>query len=110
MTKNISSYTGEDVSTRKASLLVSSLESNDMTLLEDNLMVVKEECKYNRHMARWLTTPVIITEIHDKLIKNYEVDPRALRLRRRVGNVHHRAELFCQAMLNGINIVKKKVQ
>jgi len=50
--------------------------------------------------------PVVITELHQMLIDNLGVHPRAMLLKARVPNKNRRANLFVQAMINGVRLSK----
>jgi hypothetical protein len=53
-----------------------------------------------------ITMPPVITELHQMLMDNLGVHPRAMQLRARVPNRGRRATLFVQAMINGVKLSK----
>jgi len=53
-----------------------------------------------------ITSPRVITELHEMLIGHLGVHPRAMLLKARVPNRSRRANLFVQAMINGIRLSK----
>ena len=49
-----------------------------------------------------IITPATIKLLHDEIINNFGINRRYLQLRRRIDNKRKTAEMFLQAMINGV--------
>lgn len=70
------------------------------------LTEVKLETESNNDLMAELTTPEPLNELHDCLVEHLGVNPKLMKLRARVPNRRHRAVLYVQAMINGVNYLK----
>ena len=95
--------TGDSTVDRKLSILVDSIKdgNKDITLLimEDLL----DEAATNKIITDWMVVPSNITELHNLLIENLNVNPRGLKVRTRNQPRHMRGIGFIRAMLNGLH-------
>lgn len=74
-------------------------KSKEQTLLVlDNI-----ETHLNDEMVVEITTPAVITSLHELLIEHLNVVPHAMKLRKRVPLRRQRALLFVRAMKNGVS-------
>lgn len=77
-------------------------KSKSQTLLVlDNLIENLDD-----YLAREITDPATITELHELLIEHLEVNPRAMKLKNRVPLRARRALLFLQAMRNAVDRIE----
>jgi hypothetical protein len=74
---------------------------NQTLMVLDNLIETLDE-----FLAREITEPAVITELHEMLIEHLGVQPRAMKLKNRVPARMRRALLFLQAMRNAVNKVE----
>jgi hypothetical protein len=74
---------------------------NQTLLVLDNLIETLDE-----FLAREITEPSVITELHAMLIEHLDVNPRAMKLKNRVPLRYRRALLFLQAMRNAVSKVE----
>ena len=74
---------------------------NQTLMVLDNLIENLDE-----FLAREITDPATITELHELLIEHLDVQPRAMKLKNRVPLRPRRALLFLQAMRNAVDRVE----
>lgn len=94
--------TGDEATDKLIEELYEVFEGNDLEAAHDKMEEVRDYLRESPHLIKWITEPVNITDLHKKLIENFEVPQKAMQLRHRVPNRTRRAMLFAQAMINGI--------
>lgn len=57
-------------------------------------------------LAREITEPSVIAELHEMLVEHLGVNPQAMKLRQRVSLRNRRALLFLRAMRSGVSKVE----
>lgn len=68
------------------------------------LMVLESiETSLDDELIAQITQPNVITELHDLLVEHLGVNPKAMKLGKRIPLRKQRAILFLRAMKNGVN-------
>lgn len=84
--------------------LLDAMEENDLQRAKDSLQLMLESIQQkDMSLIQEVTQPVVITELHTKLIETFGVNRRAMMLKNRVPTRDRRAMLFVRAMQNGLN-------
>lgn len=76
--------------------------SKDQAAVLESLAELKVALNGNTALVDQITSPPVITELHNMLVEHLGVHPRAMMLRARVPGRVRRAVLFVQAMENGV--------
>lgn len=84
--------------------LLDALENRDLAEAKASLQLMLDSAQQkDMALIQEVTQPVVITELHTKLIETFGVDRRAMMLKNRVPGRDRRALLFVRAMQNGLN-------
>jgi len=86
---------------------IEQIETEDAQKALDAIDLIIEKLRTDKDLINEIVSPVIITELHKKLIENLNVSPRAMQLNRRFPNNATRALMFSKAMRNGITHAMK---
>lgn len=82
--------------------LKTAILSKDKELVKEELTALKDIVLTDDETMAELTSPAVITELHEMLVEHLGVNQRLMQLRNRVPHRRRRAALFAQAMLNGV--------
>jgi hypothetical protein len=87
-------------------LLLAAIEGKNLTEAKAVLSTMLDRVQQkDMLLIQEVTQPVVITELHTKLIENFGVNRRAMMLKSRVPGRDRRALLFVRAMQNGLSRV-----
>ena len=84
--------------------LVEAIESKDKVRI-NAIISMMEDCLPDPIAVKWITEPVNISNIHNKLVEHMGVHPKLLMLKTRVPNRNRRAGLFVQVLKNAMTRV-----
>lgn len=82
--------------------LFEAIEAKDKQKTLLLIVQLKEAVKTDPAACKWVTEPLNLKEVHNSLIENLNVDPKAMRVKERITHRQRRALLFVQAIENGI--------
>lgn len=91
---------------KEISDLIDSIKSNNKQKTVEILNDLKDRVLIDESLAIEIILPETITNLHKLLIDHMSVHPRAMMLRVRIANKKRRANVFLQAMINGVNLSK----
>lgn len=105
---------GENLMTTDIEEVVSLTSQEEIDVLLTNIRAVDKDASIVQleHMKNivmqhedlfaHIITPATIKLLHDEIINNFGINRRYLQLRRRIDNKRKTAEMFLQAMINGV--------
>lgn len=89
----------------KMAVLNDLIIKNDRDAVIELMTQYQKDCVDGTTFYAYITHPPIITELHKLIVEHMGVNQKNMQLRRRIDNRKRRAQLFLQAMMNGISMV-----
>ncbi len=83
-------------------LLLTHIRAVDKENTLAQLEIMKVMALQHEDLFAHIIAPATIKLLHDEIVNNFRINRRYLQLKRRIDNKRKTAELFLQAMINGV--------
>ena len=94
--------TGNEDVDAKLETLMESIKDGDNEKTFEEMTDLLEVSLSDPYLAKWITEPANITQLHEDLTEHLGVSPRMMQLKNRIPHRQRRAVFFIKAMLNGV--------